>query len=243
MGNRDLLSKSMIEKLVHSLSLYLMIAIVLGARVFHVAFYDGFDQLFDFNHLVNFRDGGLASHGAVFFILVGYKIWAVRKKKLIAALRLSDKKIFDLVCLSSLINAWFIRLGNFINQEILGKPTDSIFGITFLNPIHSLEIIKRHPVQLYEGFFYLVLFIALSFVYYKMKWLQKEGTLTGIFFVILFSFRFFIESFKEAQGIYDQSQFMMGELLSVPCILFGIAYYLSSSFQDGSQKLLSEKKE
>lgn len=208
--------------MVQSLTTYLIIAIVAGARLFHVAFYDGLDKLIDIKHLFAIREGGLASHGAIFFILVAFALWALRNKETLTAYGLHPFSIFDAVCHSSMIVSAFIRMGNFINQEILGKPTHSLFGVIFPNPAHGFTIEPRHPVVLYEAFFYLSFFVALFWI---ARWgIVKKipGLLTGIFFIVLFTFRFTIEFFKENQSIYDGNILSMGELLSLPMLVFGI---------------------
>lgn len=221
-----------IDEIMHSLSLYLMIAIVVGARVVHVAFYDGFNYLLDLAHVLNLRDGGLASHGAVIFIIAAYIIWTKRYKTKIQMLGLDSFKIFDCIVHASLINAIFIRIGNFINQEIIGKPTDSFLGIIFQGTWTNLPLVPRHPAQLYEALFYLIFFIILVFLKNKTRMFSIPGMLTSFFFIVLFSGRFFLEQFKENQSIYDQSGVLMGQLLSIPFILIGIgmALYLNRNF-------------
>ena len=216
------------EELVHSLSGYILIAVILGARIFHVAFYEGVGKLFNFYHLINLRDGGLASHGAIFFIMIGYLLFTLKKKKLIESLNLDNKRIFDFLCLSSLINASFIRVGNFLNQEILGKSTDSFLGVVFMRPIGDYIVCKRHPVQLYEAVFYVCLFCFLLWILKRKQIFQSSGVLTGVFFFLMFSFRIWIEQFKEVQSVYDNQFNMMGVYLSIPFLIGSIIYTIFS---------------
>jgi prolipoprotein diacylglyceryltransferase len=63
-ASSDKTLKKEADSLTQSISFYLLIGLVIGARVGHVAFYEGFDKLLDLKFLLNIRDGGLASHGA-----------------------------------------------------------------------------------------------------------------------------------------------------------------------------------
>ncbi len=211
----------LIDVLIQSLSLYLVLAIVVGARIFHVAFYEGISRLTDLPFLLNIREGGLASHGAVFFILVVLSVFWMRKKEGFLKLNISFPMLLDQLTQASLIQAAFIRLGNLINQEILGKETSLPWGVVFLDPIQPLALVKRHPVQIYEALFYVALFFFL-FTFKKIK-KNYPGIATAVFFILLFGFRFWIESFKESQSVYDQFG-LVGQWLSLPFILFGIIY-------------------
>ena len=117
----------------------------------------------------------------------------------------------------------FIRIGNFINQEIVGTPTSLPWGVVFGHPVDGSGSIPRHPVQLYEALGYFVLFYFLLRVWQTKKESIKTGLLSGLFFTILFTFRFFIEFFKESQGqLIENSSLQTGQLLSIPCIIIGI---------------------
>ena len=112
-----------------------------------------------------------------------------------------------------------IRLGNFLNSEIYGKPTDGSWGIVFIKD----DLIPRHPTQLYEAFSYLLVFIILYLFYSIGKTRIKNGQMSGLFLVLLFLARFTIESFKENQQTFEDRMLLnMGQLLSIPFIIAGI---------------------
>ena len=133
---------------------------------------------------------------------------------------LSWKTLLDLIVVPVCLTAALIRIGNFMNQEILGTPTQVPWAVIFGHPAdHSLPV-PRHPIQIYESLFYFALFITLSFLRRNIK---EPGRITGLFFTLLFTFRFFIEFLKSRQSEVLSSSFPldMGQLLSIPFILFG----------------------
>jgi len=118
---------------------------------------------------------------------------------------------------------FFIRMGNFFNSEIYGKPTGSSFGVIFKS---AGETVPRHPTQLYEAFSYLILFFVLWRMYWKTDAKHKLGYLFGIFFAVLWSLRFVIEFLKEAQ-VDGREDWMFnslntGQVLSIPLVLIGL---------------------
>jgi len=212
-----------------SLFVYMVVSILLGARLGDVFFYS-WDYYQD--HLMEILlpiketpDGysftgfrGLASHGAVIGVLTGIYLYKMKfkEKKLIWLL--------DRMTIPIAIGATFVRFGNFFNSEIVGKYTGSNFGVVFLN---NRETLPRHPAQLYEAFCYLVLFFALKLVF-KGGRNKKPGQLLGIFFTGMFSIRFLIEFVKESQGGFEEVMpfFTTGQWLSIPLIIIGLFFIL-----------------
>ncbi|MDB4025352.1 prolipoprotein diacylglyceryl transferase [Flavobacteriaceae bacterium] len=160
---------------------------------------------------------GFASHGAAIAIIVTM-YWYSRK-------HLNKPLLFilDRMAIVSALGAAFVRLGNFFNSEIYGKPTGSNFGVVFKSS--DAEMLPRHPTQLYEALCYLILFFVLWKFYWKTDKKQKTGFLFGVFMIGLWSARFFIEFFKEAQvdGREDWilNSLNTGQVLSIPLILVG----------------------
>ena len=212
-----------------SLFVYMVVSILLGARLGDVFFYS-WDYYQD--HLLEILlpiketpDGysftgfrGLASHGAVIGVLTGIYLYKrkFKEKKLIWLL--------DRMTIPIALGATFVRFGNFFNSEIVGKYTGSNFGVVFLN---NRETLPRHPAQLYEAFCYLVLFFALRLVF-KSKRNRKPGQLFGIFFTGMFSIRFLIEFVKESQGGFEEVMpfFTTGQWLSIPLIIIGFFFII-----------------
>ena len=121
----------------------------------------------------------------------------------------------------------FVRIGNFFNSEILGKFTNSDFGVIFLNRGENLP---RHPAHLYEAFGYLILFAFLVLIYNKTKLSTKKGFIFGFFLAKLFSIRFIVEYVKESQGGIEETLGILstGQWLSIPFIIFGFLLMINS---------------
>jgi prolipoprotein diacylglyceryl transferase len=219
--NEDLSSDSL-----DSLFIYSVLGIMLGARLGHVIFYqpdliskDFFSIFLPFS----FRDGirftgfqGLASHGAAIGMIISMYLF---NKKI---LKKSVIWILDRVVIPVALGAVFVRIGNFINSEIIGKYTGSDFGVVF-KQLNETE--PRHPAQLYEAFCYIFVFLILLYFYWKTKKSEQQGFLFGLFLVLLWTVRFFVEYVKEAQNI-ERADWLLntGQLLSIPFILIGLYF-------------------
>jgi len=218
-----------LEKL-DSLFIYTVIATLLGARIGHFLFYDTaflFSNPLEVLLPVKFNPfqftgyQGLASHGAAIGIIIAMYFYS---KKVIQKPMLW---ILDRIVVPVASGAIFVRIGNLMNSEIIGKPTNSDYGFVFKQLGESFP---RHPTQLYEAFGYLVTFIILWYVYWKTDKREKLGYLFGLFMVCLWSVRLIVEFFKEAQvdqrGEWDLNT---GQLLSIPMILVGFYFMFRKS--------------
>lgn len=211
-----------------ALLLTMILSIVLGARIGHYVFYEGnhfFDNpgAFIYDMLMP-PYAGLASHGAAFGVLIGIILFR-RKHPSYSYLWLTDRLV--LVCA---LGGAFIRFGNFMNSEIVGKPTDGPFGVIFKQNFEFSQV-ARHPSQLYESISCLVLFGVLIYLYNRWRERTPEGSLTGIFFIWVFGLRFLFEFTKENQVAFEDSmKWNMGQLLSIPAVLIGV-YFLMRSFK------------
>ena len=216
------------EKL-DSLFMYSVLGIMIGARLGHVIFYqaelfreDFFSVFLPFKfsggfEFTGFR--GLASHGATIGMIVSMYLY---NKKV---LKKSVLWILDRVVIACASGAIFIRIGNFFNSEIIGKPAEE--GLPWAVVFKNIDNIPRHPGQLYEAFGYLFVFLIVYFIYWKTKKGTQEGYLFGLFLLLLMSVRVFVEQFKIAQvdGREDWILgFNTGQLLSIPFILIGIYF-------------------
>jgi phosphatidylglycerol:prolipoprotein diacylglycerol transferase len=201
--------------------IYAIVGVLCGARLGDVIFYQGWRELIN-NPLFVFEvwKGGLASHGGVIGVLLAFFILVKREKELIPGL--SFVGFLDLVCMPSAVLAGFIRIGNFVNQEILGKTTCLPWGVIFGHPADGTFPTARHPVQLYEAFFYFMVAIGF-FLSRKVLAKKKQGYTAGLFLVLVFTFRFMIEFWKLEQSVYLGEDFAltMGQILSVPLIAVG----------------------
>ena len=217
------------EKKLDSLFMYSVLGIMIGARLGHVIFYqaelfreDFFSVFLPFKfsggfEFTGFR--GLASHGATIGMIVSMYLY---NKKV---LKKSILWILDRVVIACASGAIFIRIGNFFNSEIIGKPAEE--GLPWAVVFKNIDNIPRHPGQLYEAFGYLFVFLIVYFIYWKTKKGMQEGYLFGLFLLLLMTVRVFVEQFKIAQvdGREDWILgFNTGQVLSIPFILIGIYF-------------------
>lgn len=216
------------------LFIYTVLATLIGARLGHVLFYQTeliwqdplsiflparFAPEFEFT---GFQ--GLASHGAAIGIIIAMYFYSkkILKKPILW--------ILDRIVIPVAIGGVFIRIGNFINSEIIGKPTGTDYGVIFKQ---LGETFPRHPAQLYEAACYIIVFLILWFVYWKTEKRKNLGFIFGLFLVLLWTVRFFVEFVKEAQ-VGERATWVLntGQWLSIPFILIGlflIFYSLNST--------------
>lgn len=210
-------------KISDKLLVYMIVATVIGARLGHLIFYEK-PQYYLKNPIVIFQvyRGGLASHGAAVAILIAMIIFCKKIKNIRP--KITYLHLLDFICIAVCFAGFCIRVGNFFNQEILGVQTTYFWGVIFGNPMENVAIVPRHPVQLYEAFFYLLMFFILYFLSYKKYFLLKEGKLFSVFLISVFTFRFFIEFLKvnESNLMTDNYFLSMGQYLSIPFIILGI---------------------
>ena len=191
--------------------LWAVLGIIIGGRIGYVFFYQ--TKLFIDNPLYIFEiwNGGMSFHGGLAGISLS--IYIFTKIKNIEFLYLSD-----LVSVVAPIGLFFGRIANFINTELIGKPTD--FFISVIYP--SIDNQPRHPSQLYEAFFEgLILFIILYFYFFKSK---NTGLISGMFLILYSLFRFLIEFLREPDshlGLFFNF-ISMGQILCIPISIFGI---------------------
>jgi phosphatidylglycerol:prolipoprotein diacylglycerol transferase len=214
-------SPNLLKKMAGALSdqiiLYGVVGTVIGARLGHFLFYESpSDYLSRPWEIVQVWKGGLASHGAAIGICLALYLYC-RKVKEIPYLRL-----LDFVSVPAALAGGFIRLGNLINQEILGTPTQLPWGFVFGHPADGSFLTGRHPVQLYESFFYFTLFIFLWYLARQPKYLLRRGFLIGLFLTSVFCFRFLVEFIKLEQSSFFSMFLTMGQWLSIPFIVAGI---------------------
>ena len=217
------------ESKMDSLFMYSVLGIMIGARLGHVIFYqselfreDFFSVFLPFKfsggfEFTGFR--GLASHGAAIGMIVSMYIY---NKKI---LNKSVLWILDRVVIPCALGAIFIRIGNFFNSEMIGKPAseDLPWAIIF----KDMDSIPRHPGQLYEAFGYIFVFLILYLLYWKTNKRQQEGFLFGLFLLLLMAVRVFVEQFKIAQ-VDGREDWILGlntgQVLSIPFILIGLYF-------------------
>lgn len=215
------------EEWVDKLFIYIMLAVVLGARLGHVFFYAWDYYQHHLLDIFKIWEGGLASHGGAFGILIAVWIYSkkVTKRNMLWTL--------DRLVIPVAFAAILIRLGNLTNHEIYGHATDLPWAFRFVSNVqgwqHGAEPIftaASHPTQIYESLSYLLTFLTVGGLYLKSKTAKdRQGLLLGVFFIGTFLSRFLIEFIKEDQEAFEAGMMLnMGQWLSVPFVLAG--FYL-----------------
>jgi phosphatidylglycerol:prolipoprotein diacylglycerol transferase len=215
-------------KFLEKLSIYGIIGILAGARLGHCLFYE---PLYYFAHPIEMilpitfpPDGGikfigyqgLASHGGALGLLIALYFYSRKTRN-------SLINTIDLIAVVAALECGFIRLGNFMNSEIIGIPTTKPWGVIF----ERVDNLPRHPAQLYEAISYFIIFTIMMILYKKMRDRLKNGFFFGLVLVLCFTARFIIEFVKENQvGFEDGMTFNMGQLLSLPYIVVGIGFII-----------------
>lgn len=209
------------------LTIYGVVGVLLGARLGHCLFYE---PAYYLSHLVEMflpihktYSGswkfvgyqGLASHGAIIGIICSLFYYRYKTKD-------SILKTMDYMATALPLGSTFIRLGNLMNSEIIGKPTD--FSLAFI--FHKVDELPRHAAQLYEALAYITIFIIMWYLYRKYRTKIYEGQLFAISLTLVFLARFIIEFTKEVQSDFETSMVLdMGQILSIPFIIIGVAFY------------------
>jgi phosphatidylglycerol---prolipoprotein diacylglyceryl transferase len=225
------------QKEIDSLLIHIALGSVIGARLGHCFFYDFDYYISNPVEIIYIWQGGLSSHGGAIGIIIAM-IRYHRKVSSKPFLWVTDR-LLTVVALAAL----FIRLGNLMNHEIYGYETTQPWGFRFIQNVGSwmrgaepVFTNPVHPTALYEGAGYLVIFALMMWMYFKKIDKLYRGVMSGVFLVTLFIWRFIVEFWKEPQGSrpgdfdYDVMNALginMGQILSVPMILLGMAvlYY------------------
>ena len=214
----------------NSLFIYVVLGTVIGARLGHVLFYDPAYYLANPAKIFAVWEGGLASHGGTIGIIIAVWIYSKRvtKKSILWTL--------DRLAVPTGLAAALIRLGNLMNSEIFGKPTDQPWGFIFPRASEfasyaekGLTIPACHPTQIYEALAYLVVFAVCMYLYWRKDAARRySGLILGYFLLGVFGFRYFIESIKNVQEPWEIDMVQhyglnMGQLLSIPFAVAGVA--------------------
>lgn len=215
------------DELFDPLFIYCFLGILIGARLGHCLFYQpdyfltswkGFLEMFlpihidqqGSWHMIGYQ--GLASHGGTLGLMIA--LWVYVKKTGLGLWR-----VLDNIAIATGTTACFIRLGNLMNSEIIGRPTDMPWGFIF----ERIDMFPRHPSQLYEALAYALLFALMWFIYRKRPQMVGTGYYFGLCLTYIFTFRFFIEYTKEVQESFEEAMlFDMGQILSIPFVILGL---------------------
>lgn len=212
-----------------SLVSYIIIGIIVGARLGHCLLYAPEYYLANPLKILAVWEGGLASHGGTIGIIIAVYLYSrkVTHKSMLWT--------FDRIIVPTGLTAALIRIGNLMNSEIYGKPTTQPWGFNFVRdkswhlPLSQggSDALPCHPTQIYEAAIYLLVFIICYTLYYKTDAKKRQGFILGVAMIIIFAGRFFIEFLKNIQEPFENALIStiginQGQLLSIPFIIWGI---------------------
>jgi prolipoprotein diacylglyceryl transferase len=225
-----------------TLTIYGVVGIFVGARLGHCLFYDPayylhhpWEMLLPIQqtadggfHFAGYQ--GLASHGGGLGLIIALMVYSKRTGE-------SILRTVDLIAVVAPLGGCFIRLGNLMNSEILGLPTQVPWAFIFVREDNQ----PRHPAQLYEAIAYLLIFALMLFLYRTRREKLNNGVSFGLVLTLIFLARFAIEYFKENQvGFEDQMAINMGQLLSLPYIFIGMGFVVYGLRKGGREKMEAE---
>jgi prolipoprotein diacylglyceryl transferase len=216
---RELVKTDMSADTVDRLLVFMILGTVIGARIGDCFFYHPVYYLKNPFEILAIWRGGLSSHGGACGILVALYLFSRKIGK-------PYIWVLDRVVIVIGVAGFFIRMGNLMNSEIYGVETALPWGIVFER---NSETLAKHPTQIYEALYYVFTYLTLRFVFRKYKNQPKPFFIFGLFLIMVFVFRFFIEFIKNPQEDFEKTMlFNMGQWLSVPFILMGIASIIIS---------------
>jgi phosphatidylglycerol:prolipoprotein diacylglycerol transferase len=192
-----------------------VVGVVVGARLGYVLFYNLGAYLRSPLTILALWDGGMSFHGGLIGILVAGAVMSRR-------LKLPFLTICDIGSVAAPAGFFFGRLANFVNDELWGRPASVPWAMVF----PTGGPVPRHPSQLYEALLEGVVLFAV------MWWLslrvRTRGTLLGWLLVLYGSFRILVEFFRQpdVQIGFLPGGATMGQLLSIPMVLGGVALLL-----------------
>lgn len=209
---------------IDSLLMYTVLGTIIGARLGHCLFYAPEYYLAHPLEILKVWEGGLASHGGTLGIIVAIYFYSKR------VTHKSMLWTFDKLVVPTGLVAAMIRLGNLMNHEIYGHPTDLPWGFRFIENLHAWRMGAEpifsppsHPTQLYEAGVYLFTFFLCMWLYFKKEAYKKEGFIFGIFMILVFGSRILIELLKNNQKEFEDGMILnMGQWLSIPFVILGI---------------------
>lgn len=200
-------------EIVSKLTVYIIAGTFIGARLAHCFFYNPGYYLSNPLEIIKIWEGGLASHGGFAGVLIAVVLFLKKYPQV------KFRWLMDAIVGPCLFVGGLIRIGNFFNSEIVGHKATVPWAITF----EALDNIPRHPAQLYESIGYFSISFILAYLFKKKTDKSVSGNVLAAAIILSFTFRFFIEFFKDNQStISENFPINMGQILSLVFVMFGI---------------------
>ncbi|MCB1338538.1 MAG: prolipoprotein diacylglyceryl transferase [Maritimibacter sp.] len=221
------MTKAQLEELVT----WMVIGIVVGGRLGFVLFYQPGYYLTHPLDILKVWQGGMAFHGGFLGVVAG--VWLFSRRH-----GLPTASVADLLAIATPPALGLVRVANFINAELWGRPTDAPWGVIFPGKAAqacatATEACARHPSQLYEALLEgVVLAVLLLWLAFRRGWLKRPGLLAGTFFLGYGLSRLVVEFFRQADAQFVTPDnpwghvflgMTMGQLLSLPMVIAGLA--------------------
>jgi len=202
------------NKNIDSFLIWAVLGVIIGGRIGYVIFYQIKELITNPFYLFEIWNGGMSFHGGLIGVIISTFIFA----------KINEKNFFylaDLISIVAPIGLFLGRIANFINTELIGRPTD--FYISIVYP--SIDNMPRHPSQIYEAFLEgIILFLILLIYFYRTKNSKNYGIISGLFLMFYSTFRFLIEYIREPDlhiGLFFNI-ISMGQILCIPFFIIGI---------------------
>jgi phosphatidylglycerol:prolipoprotein diacylglycerol transferase len=199
---------------IDDLIFYAALGVVLGGRIGYVVFYGGQRLADDPGWLLRVWEGGMSFHGGLLGVIIAMALFARRHA-------ISLLSLLDFVAVLTPVGLGLGRLGNFIGQELWGRPTDVPWAMVF--PRDPLQL-PRHPSQLYQFALEGMLLFAVLYLFSRRP--RPAGAVGGLFCLGYGVLRFFVEFFREPDahiGFQAFGWLTRGQLLCVPMVAVGVA--------------------
>ena len=211
--------KIMNQRKLHNLLFWIILGMILGARIGYIVFYNLKYFLQDIINIFKIWQGGMSFHGGLIGIIFTVILYSYKYKVKIFVL-------FDVIAIITPIGLFCGRIANFVNGELFGRSTNIYWAMIFTDA----DLIPRHPSQLYEAFcegsiLFILLFFLSSIVFIN----KRPGIISGIFLLTYGFLRTIVEYFREPdiQIGFLSWGLTMGQILSIPMIIIGIICIIS----------------
>lgn len=194
---------------------YLIIGIILGGRLGYILIYNLSFYINNPIDALKIWQGGMSFHGGLVGVIIASVIFAKKNNQ-------NPFLYMDIVALVAPIGIFFGRIANFINSELYGTVTNVPWAITFI----KIDNLSRHPSQLYEALLEGV-FLFLILIYFRNKFYEKPGLISGLFLIFYSIFRFFVEFYRvpDEQLGYIFSNLSMGQVISLIFMISGLILF------------------
>ena len=209
---KKIIKDQLILRLFDDFITYLIIGVILGGRLGYALFYNLKYYLENPFEVLMVWNGGMSFHGGLIGVIFATYLFSKKNN-------VNQFVFLDLVSLSAPIGIFFGRVANFINSELIGRPTDLPWSVQFV----LIDNIKRHPSQLYEAFFEgIILFFLLRYIF-KKNYFKKPGKISALFLIFYSLFRFSAEFFRspDPQIGYLILNLTQGQLISILFLVLG----------------------